>query len=166
MRLAFIYVRLASRSRKALRTVARKRAGRIHANAVVFARRSLLTLVNVLRTIDTLVAGRTRARERAVDRTGVTNGVRMARIRGARIVQVTQQARLSGRTLAQEAAHAINACGSVKAGRAHTVVNVHTAIRPRPSVDADTGIATDHVRTGGTVLAHRRPIMFAGKREQ
>lgn len=157
MALALVHVRLAARPREALRTVARKRAGRVHADAVVLARRSLLALVNVLRAVDALVPGRARARERAVDRTGVAQGVRVARIRRARIVQMAQQPRFALGAATVEAAHAIDAGGPIEAGRVHAVVDVLAAIGARPAVDADARVAAVRVRARGAVLADGRP---------
>lgn len=163
MRLALIHVRLAARPREALRTVAGKRARRVHANAVVLARRSLFALVNVLGAVDALVAGRTGAGERAVDRARVANGVRVARIRRTGIVQMAQQSSLPGRAQAHEAAHAVDAGRPVEARRTVTVVYIDAAVRPRPAVDTDARIAADRIRTGGSVLAHRGAIVRVGR---
>jgi hypothetical protein len=91
MRLALIHVRLAARSREALRAVAGKRARRVDAHAVVLTWGPLLTLVDVLAAVHPLVAARTRASVRSVDGTSVTNSIGMARVRRAGVVQVTQE---------------------------------------------------------------------------
>lgn len=156
MTLALVHVRLASRPSESLRTVARKRSRCVHTNAVVFARRSLVALVNVLRTIDALVAGRTRTRKRSVDRARIAQCIRMARIRCARIVQVTQQTRFPGRTPTIETAHAIQARRPIEAGRVHAVVDVLATVRSRPAVHADARIAAVRVRA-------RRPILADGR---
>lgn len=88
MTLTFINIRLASRTRETLRAIACKRTGCVHALAVVFAWRTLHTFVDVFGAVDAFVAGRTRARVRTIHRTRVTNGVRMAWIRRARIIQM------------------------------------------------------------------------------
>lgn len=155
MRLAFVDIRLTARPREPLGTVAGKRTGRINADSVVFARRSLLALVNVLGTINALIAGGTRAGERAIDWARVTNGVRVARIRCTGIVQMAQQSSLSGRAQTHKAAHAIDTGRPIKAGRTVTVVNVDAAIGSVPSVDTNARITANCIRTGGSVLAHR-----------
>lgn len=178
MRLALVDVGLAARSGEALGAVARERSGRVDADAVVFAGGScsgrmscgldwsvlegvwveltLIALVNVLGAVDALVAHRARARERPVDRAGVADGVRMARVRGAGVVQMAQQTRLAGRTPAVEASDAVDAGRPVEAGRVHAVVDVVAAVRPVPAVDADAVVAAVGVGTGGPVLADRR----------
>lgn len=156
VRLALVDVRLAAWSREALGAVARERTGRVDADAVVLAGRSLIALVDVLGTVDTLVAHRARTRERSVDRAGVTYGVRVARIRGTGVVQMAQQSGLAGRTPAVETTDAVDAGRSVEAGRVDAVVDVVAAVRTVPAVDADAVVAAVGVGTGGTVLADRR----------
>lgn len=157
MTLALVHVRLASRPRESLRTVARKRSGRIHTDSVVLARRSLLTLVDVLGAIDALVTGSARARKRPIDRTRIANGVRMARIRCARIVQMTQQPGFALRAPAIEAAHTIDTRGPVEACRIHTIIDVRAAIGARPAVHANARVSTVCVRARRPILADARP---------
>lgn len=88
MAFAFVHVRLAPWSRESLRTIASKRTRRVHTDSVMLTRRTLIALVNILRAVDTLVTGCTRACERSIYRTRVTDSVRMTRIRRARIVQM------------------------------------------------------------------------------
>lgn len=90
MTFAFVDICLTAWSRKSLRTIARKRTRCIHTNAVMFTWRTLIAFVNVHRTIDALVTGRTRTRKRSVNRTGVTDRIMMARIRCTCIVQMAQ----------------------------------------------------------------------------
>lgn len=157
MALTFVDVRLAPRPRKTLRTVARKRAGRIHADPVMLARRPLLAFVNVLGAVDALVTGRTRTRERPIDRARVAQRVRMARIRCARIVQMAQQSGFTLRAATVETSDTIDARRPIEARRIHAVVNVLAAIVARPAVDANARIAARRVRARRPVLAHRRP---------
>lgn len=58
--------------------------------------------------------------------------------------------------MAIETADAVNACGTVKACRVNTIVNVYAAIRPFPAVDTDARIAAVRIGAGGTVLADGR----------
>lgn len=116
----------------------------------------MITLVDVLGAVDPLVAHRARARERPVDRTGVTDGIRVARIGSARVVQVAQQSRLAGRTPAVEAADAVDTGRPVEAGRVHAVVDVVAAVRTVPAVHADAVVAAVGVGAGRAVLADRR----------
>lgn len=51
---------------------------------------TLLALVYVLRAVDAFVAGSARTRIETVDRTGVADRILVARIRRARVLQVTQ----------------------------------------------------------------------------
>lgn len=122
----------------------------------MFARRSLIALIDVLRAVDTLVADRARARERPVDWASVTDRIGMARVRRTGIVQVAEQTRLTRRTAAIEAADTVDASRTIEAGRIHAVVNVVAAVRPIPPVHADTVIAAVRVRAGRPVLADRR----------
>lgn len=123
----------------------------------MLARRALHTLVNVFGAVDALVAGRTRARILARHRARVANGVRMARIRGARIRQMAQQPRIAAHAIAVERSNAVDACGPVEARRAGTIVNVHATIGPRPAVHADARVAAVHIGARRSILAHRRP---------
>ena len=65
IRIALVDVDLAARSREAPRAVALERSRRIHAEAVVLARRSRLAFVNVLRAVDALEALGARAHVRS-----------------------------------------------------------------------------------------------------
>lgn len=61
----------------------------------MLAREALLALVDVLRAVNALIAGRTRADVASVDGRGVAHGAGVARAAGTRVVQVAQQASLS-----------------------------------------------------------------------
>lgn len=60
----------------------------------MLARKALLTLVDVLGTVDALVTRRTSADVTTVDGWRVTHRARMARVAGTGVVQVTQQTSL------------------------------------------------------------------------
>lgn len=156
MAFALVDIRFAPRPRESLRTVARKRTGRVDALAVVLARRALHTLVNVFRAIDAFVAGRTGARVRSIHRTRVADGVCVAWIRCARIVQVAQQSRFARNAATNETANAVDACRPVEAGRIRAIVDVDAAIGSRPAIHANARISADCVRASRTVLAQRR----------
>lgn len=51
----------------------------------------MFALINVLAAVDALVAGGARTGVRAVDGAGVADGVLVAGVGGARVVQVAQQ---------------------------------------------------------------------------
>lgn len=156
MTFALIHIRLATRTSESLRTVTRKRSRSVHTNPVMLTRRSLVTFIDVLRTVNSLVSRSTRTRKRSIYRTRITQRVRMARIRCARIIQMAQQSRFAGRTTTIEAAYSIDARRTIKARGVHTVVNVLAAIRSRPAVNADTRIASVRIRASGAVLADGR----------
>lgn len=118
---------------------------------------TLIALVNVFRAVDALVPDGARARERAVDRAGVADRVRVARVRRARIVQMAQQPRLAGRAAAVEAADTVDTGRPIEAGRVHTIVNVVAAVGPVPAVHADAVVAAVRVGAGRPVLADRWP---------
>ena len=59
--------------------------------------------------------------------------------------------------LAVEAAHPVDAGGAVEAGRPLAVVYVLRTVLPRPTVDADTGVAPGGVGASGPVVADTRP---------
>lgn len=109
MRLALVDVRLAARTGEALTAVAGERAGNVDADTVVFAGRSLKAFVNVLGAVCSFVSLRARAREGAVDGIRFTDGVLMAGIRDARVIQMAQQTSLSRWTQAAKATDAIDA---------------------------------------------------------
>lgn len=153
MTLAFIDIRLASRSRETLRAIACKRTGCVHALAVVFAWRTLHTFVDVFGAVDAFVAGCTGTRVRAIHRTRVTNGVRMAWIRRARIIQMAQQTRLARNAATNETADAIDTCRAIETSRIRTIVDVDTAIGASPSVYANARVSADRIRASRPVLA-------------
>lgn len=138
-----------------MRAVAHKRSWGIHTDAIVFTRRALITFIDILGTIDSLVASGTRAGVGSIDGTGVTDGIRMAGIRGARIVQMTQQTRLACRAAAIEATDTIDTGGSVKAGSLHTIIDILATVAARPTVHTDATVTAVSVRTGRSVLADR-----------
>lgn len=156
MGLAFVDIGLTARSREALWAVAHKWAGRVDAQSVVLTRWALLALVYVFRTVDALEAGGAGARKGTIDGAGVANGVRVTRIWGARVVQVTQEARFAGRTATMKAADTIYACSAVKARRIDAIVNVDGAIGTGPAIDTNTRVAAVRIGTRGAILTNWR----------
>lgn len=155
MAFAFVDIRFAARPGKPLRAIACKRTGRIDAFAVVFARRALHAFVDVFGAIDAFVAGRTRARVRAIHRTRVANSVRVAWIRGARVVQMAQQTRFARNAAADEAADAIDARGPIETGRVRTIVDIDAAIGSGPAVHTNARVSADRIRARRPILADR-----------
>lgn len=123
----------------------------------MLTRRSFFALVDVLATIHAFVPRGARASVGSVDGRRVADGIRVAWVGGARIIQVAQQSCLPGRALAIEAAHPIHARGSVEARRSLTIVDVLAARGSRPAVDADAREAAHGVGARRAVLAHARP---------
>lgn len=80
----------------------------------------------------------------------------MAGIRGACIVQMTQQPRLSRRATAIEATNAIDTRRSIEARSLHTIIDILAAIAPSPAIYTDATVATMGVRTGCSILTDRR----------
>lgn len=117
---------------------------------------TLIALVNILGTVNPLVAQSAGAGERSVDRAGITDCIRMARIGGARIVQMTQQTGLARRAPAVEAPDPVDAGRPVEAGRIDAIVDIVATIGPIPAVHANAVVAAVGVGTGGPVLADRR----------
>lgn len=156
MAFAFVDIRFASRSRETLRAIARKRSGRVDALSIVFAWRALHAFVDVFGAVDAFVAGCTRARVRTIHRTRIANGIRMARIRGARIVQMAQQTRFPGNAATNETSDTVDACRTIEAGRIRAVVDVYAAIGSSPTVHANARISADRVRARRPILAQRR----------
>ncbi len=91
IRIAFVDVDLTARTGEAACAVAAERARCVDAEAVVFTWGASFALVNILGAVNAFEARRARAHVSAIDRTRVANGTRMARIRSASIVQMTQQ---------------------------------------------------------------------------
>lgn len=158
MRFALVHVRLATWPGESLRAVAGERSRSVDADSIVLARGSLFALVNVLGAVGAFVARGTGAREGAIDRTRVTNGVRVAGIRSASIVQVAQQSRLSRCATAHETAHTVDAGRAIEAGRTVAVVDVNAAIGAGPAVYANARVAADRIRAGRSVLTHRGSV--------
>lgn len=79
----------------------------------------------------------------------------MAGIRGACIVQMTQQPRLPGRATTIEATNAINARRSIEARSLHTIIDILAAIASGPTIYTDATVATMGVRAGCSILADR-----------
>lgn len=157
MRLALVDVRLAARTRKTLTAVARKRAGNIHTNTIVFTRRSLIAFINVLRAIWSFISLRARARERTVDGIRLTNGILMAWIRDTRVIQMAQQTSLSRRTLTTEATDAVDACRSTKTCGIDAIIDILRAIVARPAIYANASETSVGISACCTVLTYARP---------
>lgn len=100
---------------------------------------TLFTLINILGAVNAFVAGRAGAGVAAIYGTCIADGVNMAGMGGTRVLEMTQQPRLPRRAAAVEASHTVNTSRAVKASCPRAVIDVRTAVRPRPSVDADTG---------------------------
>lgn len=156
MTFAFINISLAAWPSKSLWTIASKRPRCINTDTIVFARRSLVTFIDVFGAVNAFVTRRTRARKRSIYRACIANSIGMTRIRGASILQMAQETRFTRRTMAIEASHAIDTGCTVETGCIHTIVDVHTAIRSRPAIDTNTRITTHCIRTGCTILANGR----------
>lgn len=159
MRFALVHIRLATWPSESLGAVAGERSRRVHANTVVLTRRSLLALVNVLRTVDPLVARRTGASERAIDRTRVADCIRVAGIRRTCVVQMAQKSSLARRTAADKAADTVDTGGAIEASRTVTIVDIDAAIGPCPAVDTYARVTTDRIRARRSILAHRGSVV-------
>lgn len=155
MTFAFVHIGFTSRTSESLRTIASKRTGCIHANAVVFARWSLIAFVNVFGTVNAFVATGTGTCVGSVDRARITNGIRMAWIRCASIVQMAQQARFTRNTATIKTTNTIDTGGTIKTGRISAIVDIFTAIRSSPSIYAYTWVSPYCIRACGTILAYR-----------
>lgn len=156
MALTFVHIGLTSWSSKPLWAIARKRSGCIYANAIMFARWSLIAFVNIFSTIDTFIARCTWACIRSIHRTCITNGIRMAWIWCTSIIQMAQKTRFAWYAAAIKAANTINTGSTVKTSRISAIVNIFTAIRSCPSINAYTWITANRVCTCCTILAYRR----------
>lgn len=117
---------------------------------------TLIALVDILGTVDALVAHRTGTGKGSINRTGVANRIGMARIGGTGVVQMAQESRFAGSTPTVEASDAVDAGCPVEAGRIHAVVDVVAAVRPVPPVHTDAVVAPVGVGAGCSVFANRR----------
>lgn len=158
MRFAFVHICLAPRPWESLRAIAHKRTRCIHANSIVFTRWPLFAFIDILGAVNSLVSGRTWARKWAIDWTCVANCVRMARIWRASVVQVTQEASLTGRTAAVEATDTVYAGGAIKTGRINAIVNVIRTIGSGPTIYADARVAAVRICACGAILANWWPV--------
>ena len=123
----------------------------------MFAGRAALSaLVHVLRAVNAFESRGTGAHVGAVDGRSVANGARVTRVRRTRVIQVTQEPRLPGRTLAVEGADAVVAGGAVEAGRRRAVVDIVGARDSCPAIDANAGKGSQSVDARGAVLTHVR----------
>jgi len=157
IRVAFVDVDLAARSGESARAVALERSGSVDAQSVVFARRAGFAFVDVFRAVHSFEAVGTRTQVGAVDGTRFATGTGVARIRGASVVQMTQQTSFAWGTLAVEAADTIVTGGAIEASGTGAVINVLRTISSGPSVDANARISAVRVDASGSVFADGRP---------
>lgn len=111
------------------------------------------TLVHVLVAGAAHKASRTSANGPTVQRVRVTNSSFVTGVTDTGIVQVTQQTCLSNWTLAEERGHTIMTCGSIKTNCCCTIVDGLTAVVSGPAVHAHTGVSTNDVEAGATIVA-------------
>lgn len=158
MGLAFIDVGLAAGASETLGAVTGETSRCVYTNSVMFTRRTLLTLIDILRTVNALVSRGAGAGIAAIDGARIADGVHVAGVGGARVLQVTQQPSLAGSAATVEAAHAVNASGSIETGCPGAVINVGTAIWAGPPVHANARESTYSIGTSGTILTHARSM--------
>jgi hypothetical protein len=114
---------------------------------------TFITLVDVeiaVRTDESLWAG---AVVLAGDDVRLADGTAVARVASAGVVQVAEEAGLSGWALAVVVCDAVVASGAVEAGLGGAVIHVHLAVLALVAVDADALVTVVRVRARRTVLA-------------
>lgn len=93
----------------------------------------------------------------AIDGGGVAACIWVAGIWNATVVELTEEASFSHRTLAEEVANSVYASGASFAGCRRAIIDVFAAIVASPAVDADALVAAWFVQASGPILAHVRP---------
>lgn len=156
IRLAFVDVLLAPTTLETVGTVAPVRTGSVDTNAIVFARRAFVALVDVLVAFRTHKTTWASTSVRPVDYTRVTYGSCIARIGCTGVVEVTQQSRFVGRAFAIIRGHSVVTNASIQTRLWGTVVHVNFAVVPLVAVDTDAIVAALVVGTSGSVFANVR----------
>lgn len=113
----------------------------------------MFALIDVFRAVKSLVARCAGAGVGAVDGAGVTDGVSVAGIGCARVIEVAEKTSLPRRALAVKRPNPVDAGGAVEASCACAVVDVDRAFWTSPAVDADAGETADGVGARCSVLA-------------
>lgn len=145
---------LTARARVAAAALAQEGALGVDAAAQVLARvGSDGTLVHVLIARATREARGTGANGPAVHGVGVTNGIFMAWIADAGVIQVAEEAGLAHGAGAVERSHTVVAGGPVETHGRGAVINVLAATLARPAVDTHTAVAAQGVEAGAPVVA-------------
>jgi hypothetical protein len=120
--------------------------------------RTFLAFINILLTIHSSESFGASANVKSLGGIRVANGARLARIRSARVVQMTQKADFSWRTFAMECRHSVPTRSAVKAGLAGAIVDIPFAVPTFPSVHASAQKASVNVVTSGAVLTNVRMV--------
>jgi hypothetical protein len=115
---------------------------------------ALPTLVHILRAVNAFEANGTGTHVCAVDGRSVANGARMTGIGGTGVVQMTEESRLSRRTLTVERADAVVTRGAVETRGGRAVVDIVGTRDSCPAVDANAGKGSQGVDTRRSVLTH------------
>lgn len=156
MTFTFVNIGFASWPGKSLRAITSEWTGCIDANTVVFTRWSLITFINIFGTIDSFVARCTRTRVWSIDWAGITNGIWMAWIRCASIIQMTQKTRFARNATTIKCTNSINTGSTVETCCTSTIVYIFTAICTSPTIYTDARVTAVCIRASGTILANRR----------
>ena len=135
-----------------LSTLTLERSSRVDTSSAMLTRRPFRALVDVLGTVGAVEAVWTTARVGAGHGVSVTPCPWVARVARTRVVQVAEQARLAGRTLAHIAADTVNTRSTIHARLLNTIVLVDLAVLADVAVDADALVAALRVLTGAMVL--------------
>lgn len=92
----------------------------------------------------------------SIHRTCITNGIRMAWIWCTSIIQMAQKTRFAWYATTIKTAYTINAGSTIETSCISAIINIFTTIRSRPSINANTRITANRVRTCCSILAYRR----------
>lgn len=89
----------------------------------------------------------------ASDRVGVTLRAHPTRVTDAGVVSVAEQSCFARRADAEKRCNAVDACGTLGAGRRGTVINVLRAVGPTPAVNTHADVAANQVGASPSILA-------------
>lgn len=110
-------------------------------------------LIHVLVASSSNKASGTGANGPTIQRVSVTHRTFITWVTHTGIIQVTQQTCLPNRTLAEKRSHSVMACRPIKTNCCCTVIDVLTAVVSSPAVHTDTGMSSNDVEAGATIVA-------------
>lgn len=150
---ALVYVGLTPWARVPAPTLALERTLGVHTFPKVLARVGTNgALIHILVTGTPCEAWGASADGTPIHGVSVTDGIFVARVTDASIIQVAQEPSLAHRTGTIEGSHPVMARGSMEADSCSTVIDVLTTALPRPAIDTDTAMPSVGIKAGAPIV--------------